>query len=97
MSELDGGSPDGAPEFKADGSKIIPFPGKRVDRVVDHVGSMTIINNGLPITVEQYVVDTIIEAMGDQGEMRYPRKSTDGHVIPLRVLTGGVDTEAKGE
>lgn len=59
--------------------------------VITHIGGT------MPIEVEQFAVDALVDAMGDQGGMVYPRKEGDGKVIPLRIFDGGVDTEAKGE
>ena len=70
----------------------VEYPGDPASSIlITHIGGT------MPIEVEQFAVDVLVDAMGDQGRMVYSRKDSDGHVIPLRVLTGGVDTEAKGE
>lgn len=98
MAEFEGESPNKDEITGLGRGNLVPFPRRAFESPTDPVSSITITHfgAGMPIEVEQFAVDALVDAMGDQGKMIYPRKVGDGHVIPLRILQGGIDAE-KGE
>lgn len=59
--------------------------------VITHIGGT------MPIEVEQFAVDALVDAMGDQGGMVYPRNNSDGHIIPMRIFPGGSEAAEEGK